>query len=65
MSHQFGHLCCIWRKFVKWGIDVRGGGECLGKLSRGGERNVGLPKINFHLLQRNKQLLFVTQSSGS
>ena len=36
-----------------------------GNVGGGGERNVGIPKINSNLLARHKQLICVTQSSGS
>ena len=40
------------------------GGKCRGKLSGEGEKNVGISKINYHLLESHKQLKFVIQSSS-
>ena len=53
-----------------WGKCQGGGGNVCEKMSgekglggMSGGRNVGIPKINSHLLERHKQSMFVMQSS--
>ena len=70
---SYGDICdmggCLGREMSagKCMVEMSGGkmsGEKMSGGNVGGRgRNVGIPKINSHLLERHKQLMFVIQSS--